>query len=182
MALDALVPGVPGGPAAWQVDLDQESTTCAQMQQWWVAWHAQVVQARHRLLCRFSLCEVDDAEPVCPPGVRNMYEDCPDGAASCYRCPAHRDCYQACTASQWGSWISAPGSPYNGQAFCERFPRLDEQVNEPPEEYDDWTYLAQTGKAIVARHNFDNIYNSIITIFQILTGALVAFAALAASS
>ena len=64
-----------------------------------------------------------------------------------------------------------PGSPYNGHAFCERFPRVPaDQAAPPPAE--GWTYLGQTGKADVSRHNFDTIFTSVITIFQILTGVL----------
>ena len=102
----------------------------------------------------------------------NQYDSCSDGSTSCYQCPAHRDCYQPCSAAQWGSWIPAAGSPYNDQAYCERFPRTDADAQLPPAPHESWTYLAQTGKAVVARHNFDNIYSSTITIFQILTGVL----------
>lgn len=99
----------------------------------------------------------------------NTYDDCLAGVDSCYSCPSHRDCYTSCSEQQWGTWFEVEGSPYNNQAFCERFPRTPTDAAPPPE---GWTYLAQTGKAEVARANFDTIYSSIITIFQILTGVL----------
>eukprot|EP00892_Ulva_mutabilis_P001295 jgi/Ulvmu1/11166/UM072_0002.1 len=109
---------------------------------------------------KFIFCDVEAAEPLCPPGM-SMGDGClsSDG---CVPCPAHRDCYVRCSEEQYGSWISVLGSPYNDRAFCERFPR---HPGAAPLEY--W---AQAGHSNTARHNFDNIYSSIITIFQILTG------------
>jgi hypothetical protein len=118
-------------------------------------------------LCRFDSCEAEGSFQACPPGM-NQYEECPAGVPECYSCPSHRDCYVGCDEEQWGRWFRVPGSPYNEMAFCERFPRLDPSQGPPPE---GWAYLAQAGKAVVPRTNFDNIYSSIVTIFQILTGA-----------
>lgn len=133
--------------------------------------------------CRFAFCEVEESFQTCPPGM-NVNDDCPIGDPNCYSCPAHRDCYVPCSEQDWGSWIPAPGSPYNGHAFCERFPRADASLSSPlgwefegegdegslPQAYE-WTFLAQAGKSSVSRHNFDNIFTSVVTIFQILTGA-----------
>jgi hypothetical protein len=54
-------------------------------------------------------------------------------------------------------------------AFCERFPRLPADVTHQ-ENGHPWAYLAQAGKSTVSRHNFDDIFTSFVTIFQILTG------------
>jgi hypothetical protein len=118
------------------------------------------------LACRFAFCEAAESTQMCPPGM-NTNDACLPEDHSCYRCPSHRDCYTVCTEEQWGSWITVERSPYNSKAFCERFPRLTINQAPPP---DGWTYLAQTGKADVARANFDTIFSSVITIFQILTG------------
>jgi hypothetical protein len=116
------------------------------------------------LRCRFAFCEVAGSEALCPPGM-NINDPC-DEPGGCYSCPAHRDCYIPCLAQQWGKWIRAPGSPYNDMAFCERFPRTSDSSVTPMK----WSYMAQTGKSSVARHNFDTMYSSVISIFQILTG------------
>ena len=57
----------------------------------------------------------------------------------------------------------AAGSPYNGLAYCERFPRGPAGAAPAPQ------YWAQVGAAVVARSNFDDIGSSLLTIFQILT-------------
>ena len=124
-----------------------------------------------RCLCRLVFCDIDGAEPVCPPGM-GIGDACLDGDG-CIPCPEHRDCYVQCSEEQFGSWIPVFGSPYNDQAFCERFPRnLPAPIDAVSAS---WVYLAQAGHSSVARHNFDNIYNSIITIFQILTGGFCVF-------
>jgi hypothetical protein len=115
--------------------------------------------------CRFAFCDVPGSHAVCPPGM-NKNEPCVE-EGGCYHCPAHRDCYLSCSEVEWGSWIDVPGSPYNGKAFCERFPRGALQAEEQ------WQFLAQTGKSNVLRHNFDTVFSSIVTIFQILTGELL---------
>ena len=120
---------------------------------------------------RFDFCSAEGAQQLCPPGM-NVAEDCPLGAEDCYECPAHRDCYVKCSEQHWGAWIQVPGSPYNDAAFCERFPRADSGAAPPAE---GWTYLAQAGKAEVPRTNFDSIFNAVVTIFQILTGASALF-------
>lgn len=120
---------------------------------------------------RFVFCDIDGAEPLCPPGM-GIVDSC-SAADGCTPCPEHRDCYVRCTEESYGSWIPVIGSPYNDKAFCERFPRHtsgDVDPNTMP-----WEYFAQAGHSLTARHNFDNIYNSIITIFQILTGVLSGF-------
>jgi hypothetical protein len=81
--------------------------------------------------------------------------------------------------------LAAPGSPYNGLAFCERFPR-DPAGNGTsaaapvasnsssgggasgggPGAYEYW---AQVGAAEVPRSNFDNIGWALLAVFQCLT-------------
>ncbi|CAG9459996.1 unnamed protein product [Pedinophyceae sp. YPF-701] len=101
---------------------------------------------------KFTDCEADGALPRCPLGMTT-------GGNFAENCPRHRFCYVECAAEQVGTFVDAPGSAYNGRAYCEAF--TDGVSTE---------YLAQTGDAEVARHNFDNIYWSVLTIFQILTG------------
>lgn len=115
------------------------------------------------LCCRFGFCDVPGSQAVCPPGMNKNDPCLEDGG--CYQCPAHRDCYLSCSEAQWGSWFSVPGSAYNDKAFCERFPRGSAETVDTQ-----WEFLAQTGKSNVVRHNFDTVYSSIVTIFQILTG------------
>jgi hypothetical protein len=63
-------------------------------------------------------------------------------------------------------WIEVPGSPYGGQAFCESFPRTF-LVNSTDNDASWPAHLAQVGKADLPRANFNNIFNSMITIFQV---------------
>jgi hypothetical protein len=114
---------------------------------------------------RFSFCDAPGAEAACPPGMSKNDPCLEDGG--CYQCPSHRDCYLPCTEAQWGQWISAPGSAYNDKAFCERFPRG------PLSAEGAWEFMARTGKSHIIRHNFDTVYSSIVTIFQILTGVFL---------
>lgn len=124
------------------------------------------MQRQQCSLCRFIFCDIEGTEPLCPPGM-GLADSC-SVANGCTPCPVHRDCYTRCSGDQFGSWIPLVGSPYNDMAFCERFPRHISADADP--ETVSWEYFAQAGHSNIARHNFDNIYNSIITIFQILTG------------
>ncbi|MEW5312152.1 MAG: hypothetical protein WDW38_003800 [Sanguina aurantia] len=100
---------------------------------------------------KVAFCDaVEGSYSVCPPGVQD--------------CPLHRFCYLACEEAQVGTWFDADGSPYNGRAYCERFPRqLDGNSSET------LTYLAQVGKPDVPRSNFDDIFNGLISTFTVLT-------------
>jgi hypothetical protein len=129
-----------------------------------MVWEVYVLNCLHR----FAFCKAGGSERICPPGM-NINDPCPESATDCYHCPSHRDCYVPCTESEWGSWIYSHGSSYHDMAFCERFPRLPANVLHR-ENGQSWVYLAQTGKSEVSRHNFDNIFSSFVTIFQILTG------------
>lgn len=68
------------------------------------------------------------------------------------------------------------GSPYGGQAYCEQFPRNSSFA------YHDalaaakgntsalpFQYWAQVGAPSNPRYNFDNIFQAVVTVFQILT-------------
>eukprot|EP00803_Ostreobium_quekettii_P004183 evm.model.scf_87.8 EVM.evm.TU.scf_87.8 scf_87:120717-129538(-) len=102
---------------------------------------------------KFTFCDaVEGSSPQCPPGLEPLKD-----------CPSHFDCYLPCSEAEVGTWTEAPGSPYNDRGLCERFPRSG---GDPASVQ----YLAQVGKSTVSRHNFDTIYWSVITIFQILTG------------
>lgn len=69
------------------------------------------------------------------------------------------------------------GSPYNGLAYCEQFPReVSSQGNAtaamlaaaaaPARTFQYW---AQVGKAAVPDSRFDNIGLALVTVFQIIT-------------
>lgn len=74
---------------------------------------------------------------------------------------------------------TTPGSPYNGLAYCESFPRgaaasntTDASTNgssASPTNSTPTEYWAQVGRAAVSRSNFDNIGWSLLTVFQVLT-------------
>ncbi|KAK3250718.1 Caveolin-2 [Cymbomonas tetramitiformis] len=89
---------------------------------------------------KFEFCEGD------------AYTTCPEGEQD--RCPSHRDCYVECEVAQVGEWIEDTG-------LC---------VAYPVEQTEKTDYLVRVGPSDVPRHNFDNIFWSFITIFQILTG------------
>ncbi|GIL88323.1 hypothetical protein Vretifemale_16288 [Volvox reticuliferus] len=100
----------------------------------------------------FMFCDyVEGARAVCPPGQR-VWGDCPN----------HFYCYLPCSDSQNGTWVDAPGSFYNGLAYCERFCASAEGGG--------CEYLAMVGKSQVPRANFDNVLWGIYTVFQVLTG------------
>mmetsp|Transcript_6417 Transcript_6417/g.22602 ORF Transcript_6417/g.22602 Transcript_6417/m.22602 type:complete len:1664 (+) Transcript_6417:339-5330(+) len=90
-------------------------------------------------------------------GVDGAGDMCPDGAIDC---PKHEDCYVYCSPPELNSWVTYPGSAVHG-GMCLKY-----------DEKDDGSYklLARISKSAYPRHNFDDIYWSFITIFQILTG------------
>ena len=106
---------------------------------------------------KFYFCDYTgvDAEALCPPGVDPSL------------CPGHRDCYVRCDASDIGKWLDVEGSKYNELAQCLQYPPSDVATCWLEDGVECW---AKVGWSHVARHNFDNIYWSVITIFQILTG------------
>ncbi|KAF6257951.1 Ion transport protein-domain-containing protein [Scenedesmus sp. NREL 46B-D3] len=122
---------------------------------------------------KFSSCGVGGAQQLCPPG-RQRHE-----------CPIYPDCYVPCTESQAATWFSVPGSPYNGLAWCERFPRTDslaadaatdhpgasavEPLADPAASSEAYSYWAQVGKASVPDSRFDNIGWALLTTFQLVT-------------
>jgi len=103
-----------------------------------------------------------------PPGVAPI---CPEGES----CPKHRDCYAPCTEADLSinsGWMEWPESGAAG--LCVKYPidysnktilEFGDEVN-----VDQIEYLARLGKVYVPRHNFDDIFWSVVTIFQILTG------------
>jgi len=104
----------------------------------------------------FIFCEftgIDDATSTCPYG-----EDC----------PSHPDCYVPCdAATQGGLWVDylsnelgSFGEPSAG-GMCRTY--TDDETG-------DVQSLVKLGYSYYPRHNFDDIYWSVITIFQILTG------------
>mmetsp|Transcript_58372 Transcript_58372/g.186072 ORF Transcript_58372/g.186072 Transcript_58372/m.186072 type:complete len:1616 (+) Transcript_58372:485-5332(+) len=111
---------------------------------------------------KFQFCEaVVDSSPICPPGMKDL-------------CPKHWDCYRECSESDVGQWSFVEGSVYNNLALCESFPQ--ESGGKSASEImadlgmDAPVFYQMVGAVEVSRHNFDNIFWSIITIFQILTG------------
>ena len=111
---------------------------------------------------KFKNCEfVEGAKSMCPPGKLG--------------CPNHYDCYVPCQDtdlfSVTGNFMEVDGSRYNGMAKCEKYCEdgtMDCMLTScasPTTEC-----LAEVGHSEVARYNFDDIFSSIISIFQVLTG------------
>ncbi|KAJ9521131.1 hypothetical protein QJQ45_022837 [Haematococcus lacustris] len=63
--------------------------------------------------------------------VEGSLQLCPPGLSLLHDCPPTLDCYLACSARAAGTWFDAPGSPYGGQAYCERFPRTPHPAAPP---------------------------------------------------
>ncbi|KAL6747997.1 Ion transport protein-domain-containing protein [Haematococcus lacustris] len=106
--------------------------------------------------------------------VEGSLQLCPLGLSLLHDCPPTLDCYLACSASAAGTWFDAPGSPYGGQAYCERFPRTPHPAAPPDGQAADGPppqtqYWAQVGAPSVPRANFDGMLHAFITVFQILT-------------
>ena len=111
---------------------------------------------------KFAFCDyVESAKQVCPPGVTD--------------CPRHFDCYLKCNENDLftntGTFMTVPNSRYNGMAKCEKYCTGENCMSSSC-----WTNSsssecwAEVGYSDVARHNFDDIYSSFITIYQVLTG------------
>ena len=110
--------------------------------------------------CRF----VEGASSICPPGRVG--------------CPDHYDCYVPCTQddlfSVSGKFMTVENSRYNNMAKCEMYCKdgtsnclENSSIECSSSSAECW---AQVGYSEVSRHNFDDIYSSIISIFQVLTG------------
>ncbi|KAG2498044.1 hypothetical protein HYH03_003805 [Edaphochlamys debaryana] len=118
---------------------------------------------------RFMFCDyVDGAQAVCPLG-QAVWGQCPD----------HFFCYLPCEAADLDSWVDAPGSSYNGLAYCQLFCASDDAAalatsgNATAADVQaagGCEYLAQVGKSQVPRANFDNLFWGLFTVFQLLTG------------
>jgi len=99
------------------------------------------------------------AVPQCPAGLKG---DCPD----------HFDCYAPCALAQVNSVVAFTtdsGSTTVG-GMCKSY--SGQKWDMEDRKYNDVSveYLAFVGRSDYSRHNFDNIYWSFITIFQMLTG------------
>ena len=112
---------------------------------------------------KFYFCEfVENAEAVCPPGQKDV-------------CPKHYDCYVKCyddnLYNTTGSYMAIEASRYNDQARCDKYCVLGGDACDGS----CWSAAgiecwAKVGHCDISRHNFDDIYTSIVTIFQVLTG------------
>ncbi|GIL50395.1 hypothetical protein Vafri_6622, partial [Volvox africanus] len=106
---------------------------------------------------KFMFCDyVEGARAVCPLGQR-VWGDCPN----------HFYCYLPCSENQNGTWIDAPGSFYNGLAYCDSFCA---SASAGDAAGGGCEYLAMVGKSQVPRANFDNVLWGMFTVFQLLTG------------
>ena len=103
---------------------------------------------------RFAFCDfVDDSEYMCPPGQTD--------------CPGHRNCFVKCEHGQVGTWLDVDGAKFNNQALCAQYPAGAGGECWKDSGVECW---ADVGYSTISRHNFDNIFTSTITIFQILAG------------
>ena len=121
---------------------------------------------------RYYYCDpYPDSFRLCPTNNTKLFEEC----------PSHFNCYIGCKQPDAGKWISvAPlgtTSQFFDQALCEEkhFVWNATSPQSPdrdfhPDNTTDTHYVAMVGESYLARHHFDDIYMSIITIFQILTG------------
>jgi hypothetical protein len=99
---------------------------------------------------QLARCSIPGAKQLCPPGL-DVLDDCPEVW----------ECYMPCGEAQVGSWFPVDGSPYGGQAYCERFPRASSPSSAAPE------YWAQLGQADLPRANYDDMFHAFITTFQV---------------
>jgi len=106
----------------------------------------------------FVSCEgygLEESKMNCPAGWNDM-------------CPKHFDCYAPCPAAQLGEWVTFDDSGFGG--ICRQYSGDKWNRKKRKNEYVESEHLTWLGRSDYARHNFDDIYWSFITIFQILTG------------
>lgn len=99
-------------------------------------------------------------------GLDEAVKQCPAGLAD--TCPKHFDCYAPCNKDLVGQWVDFTDAGVGG--LCKEYSGPKWNIKERKNEQVDEEYLVWLSKSEYARHNFDSIYWSIITIFQILTG------------
>ena len=101
--------------------------------------------------CSLAFCDqVPGSFQTCPPG-----ESCPD----------YPYCWVPCQSYEVGTWLTdsrVSGSLYYNGALCEQFPRNQQPGVSP-------IFLANVGPPNVPRYNFDSFYQSILTVFVILS-------------
>ena len=91
---------------------------------------------------------------------------CPAGMID--ECPKHFDCYAPCDASLVGQWVTFDDSGAGG--LCQMYSGDKFNPSTRTTEHVNAEYLARLGRGHNARHNFDDIFWSFVTIFQVLTG------------
>ena len=123
---------------------------------------------------RYYYCDpYPDSFRLCPTNNTKLFEEC----------PSHFNCYISCNQADAGKWISlkplGTTSQFFDQALCEERYFLWNETSPQSPDLDlpprgdnttDRHYVAMVGESYLARHHFDDIFMSIITIFQILTG------------
>ena len=98
-------------------------------------------------------------------GIEGSQKDCPAGMNGV--CPKHFDCYAPCTAAEVNKWVTFGDS---AGGMCKLYSGEKWNPKDRTNSHVDAEYLVWLGRSDYARHNFDDIYWSFITIFQILTG------------
>mmetsp|Transcript_11321 Transcript_11321/g.26831 ORF Transcript_11321/g.26831 Transcript_11321/m.26831 type:complete len:1216 (+) Transcript_11321:1-3648(+) len=124
---------------------------------------------------KYSYCsQYADSFKLCPENVSES--DISD------KCPNHFSCYIECDRSEKETWINVADkidggtSEYFNTAFCEEKVFTWDSLHNPDghdpvqDHQNNTYYVAKVGESYVARHNFDNVFVSFITIFQLLTG------------
>eukprot|EP00798_Chlamydomonas_sp_ICE-L_P001589 gene1589-32977_t len=99
---------------------------------------------------------VTGSKQLCPPGL------------SIDECPRHFNCYVGCDPALAGIWYQVPNSPYGGQGYCEEFPAQPADGGQLPSDTV-YQYWAQVGKPLRPDSNFDDIFQAMVTVFQLLT-------------
>ena len=103
---------------------------------------------------KLDYCTITDAVQICPPGL--TFEDC----------PSHFDCYVPCNDSLALQWFPVLGSPYGGMAYCEQF--SGQPVASGGKSV--VQYWAQVGEPVTYLPCYDDMYQSMLSVFIILTG------------
>jgi len=100
-------------------------------------------------------------------GLEDAVKQCPAGLAD--TCPKHFDCYVPCDPVLENQWITFhEGNSASG--VCHKYSGDKWNIKKRENEFVEEEYLVWLSRSEYARHNFDSIFWSIITIFQILTG------------